>query len=174
MRDGKGRRTKGPDITFAIELPLYDSMDAMTAQTGIPRAVLQAAKKNGCGFIRHGRPDLGVFLRWWFGRDHETGEAEEDWANRNKRAQALMSEIDLEEKREHVIDFEVSAKFVRRLTSVLFFGELDRLKHEFPATLKGATELKIAEEVERQIELIKAVIKRDAERYATTKGKAAK
>jgi hypothetical protein len=54
-----------------------------------------------------------------------------------------------------LIEFEYVAKFIRHFNGTLYFGELQRLAAEFPASLKGKNELEIKVEVEAQIERIK-------------------
>jgi hypothetical protein len=162
------KRGAGRPLKHALELPLYDSMEMMSSATGIPLAALKHAKKNGCLFVRHGRCELSVFLKWFFNQDGSDEDV--DWAKRDKRAKALMSEIELEKKRDRVIDFASADSFLRRLVRAHFFGELDRLAHEFPAGLKGKNEVQIHEEVVRQIESIKSNLENEMATWDEAKG----
>jgi len=157
---------------YALDLPLYDSMGAMSGATGIPMAALKHAKNNGCTFIRHGRSDLGEFLRWFFARTGEDeNESSINWADRDKRASALIKEVILEQKREQLIEFKTVETFLNNLVSVGFFGELDRLANEFPSSLKGRTEISINEECMKQTNNIKIALKSQLENWIKAKGK---
>lgn len=134
-----------------LELPLYDSLAAMAAQTGIPVDILKSAKREGCVFVRHGRCDLRIFLEWFFSR---TGD-NQDWTKRSKRAEALTREHNLQTLQKESIPFAEVTYFLQPLVSVVFFGELDRLLSELPASVKGASEVQIHSEVGKQIEQIK-------------------
>lgn len=50
-------------------------------------------------------------------------------------------------------------RFVQDLIGNCFFGQLDRLSGELPATLKGKTEIQIKQEVVEQIERIKRLLR---------------
>ena len=70
-------------------------MLACEAATGIPKAIQQAAKREGCtAFDSHSRVNLEILLRFLFGRD-ASGE-DTNWVLRLKRAQALTAEMELE------------------------------------------------------------------------------
>lgn len=129
-------------------------MAVMAARTGIPIATIKYAKRNGCMFIHHDRCRLGEFLKWFFNRAEP--DENTDWVGRDKRAGALMKEIRLEMLKGNVVDFATVDRIVRDIVSNHFFGELQRLTHEFPGSLKGKNEVAIAVEVGRQIEAIKA------------------
>lgn len=73
-----------------LGLPVYDSLAACSGATGIPRSVIQAAKKAGCPAFRSNRVDLAVLLPWIFsgeGKDPddmsieqiEKKKVEEEW-----------------------------------------------------------------------------------------------
>src|SRR4051812_4809187 len=98
----------GRPRVHATDLPVYDGMEQCAAATGVPMSLLRLAKKEGCLFVRHGRVHFSEFIRWFFNRDSEDGdESNIDWDKRGKRAQALIREADLEEKRGAVIDFSL-------------------------------------------------------------------
>ncbi len=153
-----------------LDLPVYDSYAQMSGQTGIPETALKLATKQGCLFKQHGRCHLRIFLEWFFGKEM-SDEDGIDWLKRDKRAVALIREIDLQKKRDVVIDFENARSFTEKLTKVLFFGELDRLANEFPSGLKGKGEVAIHEEVKRQIEQIKLNLDVALDNWKRSKGK---
>lgn len=140
-----------------VELARFGSIGEMSAQTGIPSEILTAAKKNGCTFVRHGRPDLFEFLRWYFSQELSSDE-QVNWSRRDKRAGALIKEHKLQVSRREVYKAQKVDGFMGQVVRVAFFGELDRLCKEFPATLKGKQELAIAEECDLQVKRIKQLI----------------
>jgi hypothetical protein len=70
-------------------------------------------------------------------------------------AQAEREEIDTRIRKHEVIEWSIVDKFVQHMVGNCFFGELERLQHEFPASLKGRSELEVFEEVKRQIDQVK-------------------
>jgi hypothetical protein len=101
------KRDRSPSMSFkkqkthteASALPSFPSMTACSAATGIPRAVLQRAKRAGCpAFDQANRIHLGVLLPWLFRPDADD-DPNVDWHARFKRAQALEMEANLEERR---------------------------------------------------------------------------
>jgi len=151
------------------EIPEFSSMQQMASATGIPLSILAMAKKSGCMFVRHGRCDLATFLRWFFSRDIDPDE-DVNWIQRDKRAAALIRECKLEEMRKQTFEFALAEKFVRKLVSQLFFGELDRLAQEFPANLKGKTEIEIHGECLRQNEQVKRNLRKELESWIEVTG----
>lgn len=59
------------------------------------------------------------------------------------------------EKRGEMIAFDKVRAFLHNIIGTFFFGELARLEAEFPAALKGQTEIEIQAECKRQISKIK-------------------
>lgn len=154
-----------------VDIPRFQSIRHMSDVTGIPEPLMKKAQAAGCSFRDdHGRCDLIVFLQWWFQQDIKETEKKEDWDVRNKRAQALIREVDLDERNKEVIEFKKVSRFISRLTSVAFFGELARLRSEFPASLKGKGELDIARECDREIKLIKENIEKQLLLFEQLKG----
>lgn len=163
-RVGSGR----PRV-YGTELPVYDSMDQCASATGIPVDYLKRAKRSGCLFIRHGRVHLAEFIRWFFSQ--ADGNDGEDWARRSKRALAIKAEIELEKLQNQVIEWQTVDSFITRLVSIDFFGELDRLGGEFPARLKGKSEVEIAEECDKEKKAIKESLRGKMETWKKQKGK---
>jgi hypothetical protein len=90
----KSKNQKTP-ISSASRLPVFDSMQACEAATGIPKGLQQQAKRDGCeAFDSHGRVRLGELLRFLFAKG-EDGEESANWPDRLKRAQALKAEHEL-------------------------------------------------------------------------------
>lgn len=168
VKPGAGR----PRV-YATDLPVYDTMDQCSGATGIPKSMLQLASKEGCLFVRHGRVHLAEFLRWFFGPRPQNSDGEEniDWDKRGKRAQALIREADLEEKRGTVVDFSLAKDFIEHVTRALFFGELERMEQEFPASLKGKNEVDIQVEMKRQGDMVRKNLELALKTWIDTKGK---
>ena len=86
----------------------YDTMSAAAAATGIPALRLRQAKRAGCPAFRHGRLDLEVFLRWWFGRDTE--DLQTDWTRELRKAQAIRERLKARREEGELVDLtEVEA-----------------------------------------------------------------
>lgn len=160
------KRGVGRPMTRTNSIPEFSGMEQMANATGIPLALLKKAKRDGCLFVNHGRCDLVVFLRWFFSRELDPTE-DVNWANREKRASALIKEVKLEQARKEVVPFQDTLRFVSFLTSSVFFGELERLAEEFPAALKGMDEVQIGIECKSQIEKVKLAISESVENWKT-------
>ena len=76
-----------------------------------------------------------------------------------------------EEKRGELIAFSSVEKCLRGLVGELFFGELERLANEFPASLKGQDEVAIKVECTKQIEKIKDSLRDYLNLWLEKKGK---
>lgn len=148
-----GRQTN--NRIYATDLPVYDSMAHCSGATGIPKEALSYAKKNGCKAFRANRVHLAEFLQWFFAQNNDDGV---NWKGRKDRAQALREEIKLEVDRHIYVEFSLAERFIAKLVREVFFGELDRLKLEFPASLPGKSELSIKTEVDSQISRIRKLM----------------
>ncbi len=138
-----------------LDLPIYDSMAVCHAHTGIPIAVLRTAKAHGCPAFVHARIVLSDLLKWLFSKaalSKGSGADDDsvDWNRRDKKMSALIKEVTLEERRGAVIEAASVKQFVHALVDGVFFGEIERMSQEYPATLKGKSELEIADECGRQ------------------------
>ena len=145
-------------------IPMFSSMAQCSEMTGIPMAILKSARREGCPAFSFGRIDLAEFCRWWFARDQE---GTIDWTKRSKRAEALTRELKLQEGRDQVVEVPIATRFIQNLVGNIFFGELDRLAHEFPSTLKAKTEVQIYEECEKQIKTVKRALKDSLESWVS-------
>lgn len=67
------------------KLPVYDSIEACSGATGIPRALLKAAKKQGCLAFKSNRVDLSIVLRWAFS---PASEGAGNWDDKYKEFRA--------------------------------------------------------------------------------------
>jgi hypothetical protein len=153
------------------EFPVYDSMEQCAGATGIPISHLKFAKRQGCLFIRHGRVHIAEFISWFFSQTPENVEDAIDWSKRDKRMSAMIKEIEYEKMRDSVIEWVLVEKFIMQLVGINFFGELERLAGEFPATLKGKSEVEIASEVANEVKSIKESLRSRMEIWKTKKGK---
>ena len=164
----KNKPGAGRPRVYSTELPVYDSMEQCANATKVPLEVLKKAKKGGCLFVRHGRVHFSEFIEWIFNQDPDsTGEM--DWAVREKRAAALIKENSLERLRGKSYDSGKVDSFLRSLVRSTFFGELDRIKSEFPPGLKGKGEIAIEAEVEKQIESIKRALNKQLDAWEAEK-----
>ncbi|HOB99211.1 MAG TPA: hypothetical protein PKM43_10750 [Verrucomicrobiota bacterium] len=50
---------------------LYPSFEAYAVGTGIPVGLLQRAKRHGCHAVHSNQVEMGLFLRWWYGKGRE-------------------------------------------------------------------------------------------------------
>lgn len=87
-REGAGRK-RGP----IPQLPIYDSIAACSAHSGIPKHILSKAKHSGCNGFRAGRIYLAEILNFLFA---DTGGDSIDWDRRFKKARAEQAEFDLQ------------------------------------------------------------------------------
>lgn len=169
---GQGRKR-----VFASDLPVYDAIKDAVGATGIPLAAFDEARKNGCLFMRHGRVHLGEFIRWWFTRDidDELDEDKEkrgtDWTSRDKRASALLRETKLANEKGKLCEFANVERFIRQVIAVEIFGELERISTEFPASLKGRSEVEIKSECDAQVEQIKNNAHKSIDNFIKKRGK---
>lgn len=159
-------KAAGRPKTHMTELPLYDSMEQMANATCIPLEIIRAAKKSGCTFVKHNRCDVGVFIKWYF-ETNLSDEEKENWTRRDKRASALIKEVELKRKEHSVIDYLIAKTFMRDLVSNCFFGELERLVTELPASLKGLNEVQINAECSKQVEQIKLALEKKLQTFNT-------
>jgi len=136
-----------------INIAEFGSMAQAASSCGIPLAILRKAKREGCPAFKRDRVDIGDFIVWFFNQDNIGGN--EDWASRHKAAAAMTLEAKLEEIRDETCHVSLGRRFINDLVGTLFFGQLERLANEFPATLKGKTEIEINKECIEQIETIK-------------------
>lgn len=135
--------------------PEYDSMAQCSAMTGIPLAVLKAAKKNGCPAFNHHRIQLGELLPWLFDESRQS-ESEAMWGaaeyqNWRARREKILHDRDA---RKLVLRDEIR----RACESVMaeLFAEVERFfVEEGPATLKGLTEPQIIERARPLVESLK-------------------
>lgn len=158
---------------YSRELPVYDTMEQCSGSTGVPMSFLRKAKAEGCPAFTHGRVRFAEFIQWLFKKpeDLDSTEANEDWGKRDKRAVALLRESKLQEEYERVVDFELAGKFIDHLVGTLFFGELERMEQEFPATLKGKAEVDISKECGEQFKRVRENLQKSLEVWKQTKGK---
>jgi phage terminase Nu1 subunit (DNA packaging protein) len=76
------------------------------------------------------------------------------------KAQADRTELENGAKRKEYVAWDLVHRFVTNLVGNAFFGELERMREEFPVTLEGKTKIQIYEEVNRQIEEVKKTLTR--------------
>ncbi len=156
-----------PIVSAVSSLPRFGSMREMSTALKIPYSVLLEAGRKGCRFKDdHGRCDGSAFLEWFFA---QKGDDVDD-ASRLKRAQATLKELEVEKAQEKLIPFDAVDDFIRNLVNVVFFGELERAASEWPAMLKGKTEIEILGEVQGFVEQAKAGLEDALASWEKTKG----
>lgn len=131
---------KGKPGRPASILPTFDSMAACEGATGIPKAVQQQAKRDGCdSFDSHGRVNLEKLLRWLFARDQGA-----NWADRLKRAQALKAETELAVLQGGVVEIEKVHESVDRCCAKAAAVLTQKFETEMPPKQDGLPAEKIA------------------------------
>lgn len=123
-------------------LPVFDSMLACEAATGIPKSVQQQAKRDGCdAFDSHSRVNLARLLRWLFSRETEDC----NWAERLKRAQALTAEIELKQVEGKLVEIERVHEQHTAIYSKVRAILVQKFETELPPKQDGLPAEKIAE-----------------------------
>lgn len=164
LPENKRKPGRGRELVHALELPVYDNMDQMVGATGIPREVLVQAKKQGCLFSRHNRCHLKPFLEWFFAPKSEDGTRNAErvnWDQRGKRAKALITEIDLEERRDESVPGDMVDAFIRHLVGTVFSHSVEKFRREVPSTCKGMGEVGMATVLDVMVKDAKANFARE-------------
>lgn len=126
----------------ASELPIYDSMDQCTAATGIPLAVIKAAKKAGSDAFKSNRVYLDRLLVWIF--SNEQADSVTDWN------QALAQEKTLRERRKRLMEDEQTAdrptiqRGAGKIMAIIFDTLERSFCYELPGSQVGKTEAEMA------------------------------
>lgn len=137
----KPKISKKPSISrkAPVQMPQFDSMAQASSATGIPLAALKMAKAQGCDAFKHGRVDVGLFVRWWFARTQEDDGEALDWDVEAKKQSALdRKTVRLKREGKLIPIDEVAAG--RAIAVQTFCAELARIKRDMPAILKGLDE----------------------------------
>jgi hypothetical protein len=163
VKDGNFEQTKAlvgcfkayrDKLQEAGALPVYQSMAECATQTGIPKSVLKAARKESAESFRAHRILLGPLLKWIFSRDGDSV----DWGNRLKRADALLREHALEQKQNRTVDKEEVAFGIHKTMSLLF-ASLDKSSDQLPAILGGMDAAGIKFKLTESNEALKAELR---------------
>lgn len=154
-----------------LELAMFGSMKEMSSQVGIPISILTTAKEKGCTFVRHGRCDLLIFVKWFFSQAATSGDDERDWTKFDKKMTGLLKQVKLETAQHNVIEFFLVEHFIGKIVRDLVFGEIARMRTEFPSTLKGKSELEISKEMSSQEKRLKDAINKEFDIWLKKKGK---
>jgi hypothetical protein len=131
-RSGIGRPRSSAPV-----LPIYDSMKACSAATGIPLSVLENAKARGCPAFRSNRVDLALLLPLLFEKGDPTQNAK--WADMREEYQAKREKIRHDKEAKLTAD-KNDVIFGLGKIEAEFFNQLERAQQELPATLKGCDE----------------------------------
>lgn len=138
-------------------MPVFTSLDQAANTSGVPVDILRQSKKDGCPAFALNKIYLQRFLLWYFQK--ELGPEENvNWIRRDKRAKALIAETKLGRLNGLTWDANAVRRFIYSIVHDVFCAELDRMANEYPATLKGRSEVEIRKEVLRQKEICKKTL----------------
>jgi hypothetical protein len=160
------KKKAGRPRSEVVLLPIYDSMQACHAATGIPLRAMKHAKKHGSDAFRSNRVDLGRLIRWLFAQgDDDSGI---DWNQELAKEKAKREKIKrlLDEKR--VIDRDISRQLIQSGVSIIF-TELERIfLAELPGAAKGMDERGIKGKAETAIEDLRKSLTQKFDRIGET------
>jgi transcriptional regulator with XRE-family HTH domain len=158
--------------------PKNVTQSELARKLGISRQLLAAHVRKG------GAPPLDDFEAWLAhlvanGREgslmaNATPEMRRELIRLKMRvldAQARRLERANEVQDEKFILWEVAERFVEKLIRDLVFGELDRVALELPVRLRGASEVKVWEEVRGQIVAMKENLGRSIDAWVRSRGR---
>jgi len=134
------------------ERKIYHGLRECSTSTGISIEILQLARahpqspKGINGFHESGRiylstPEQGEnTLEKWINENREqleatTGETREHWLTRRDRANALLAELELEERYNRVVDKEPVKELLDRIATALVSLFNSKLRQELPARI---------------------------------------
>lgn len=155
------RKSDSTDDSGAIRLPVFASMQAVHAATGIPLAVQKNAKRAGCAaFSPNGRVELEPLLRFLFapggGTKTPPGAAGEidkmEWGERHKRAQALFVEQKLAERQGVSVPLDVVEDRDSRVAVAARMLLERRLRDEIPPRIADRPVAAVREAMESVID----------------------
>jgi hypothetical protein len=152
-------------LSEAGTLPVYESMAQCSEQTGIPKSVLKAARKESAESFRAHRILLGPLLKWLFTKNGD----DQDWGDALKKYQALREEIKLAKDRQQVAErTEVEAAIVKGMA--LVFNTMEReFTVQLPPQLKGLSESEIQQQLSNVAESFKAILRSELSSYIPKK-----
>lgn len=142
------------------DLPVYDSMERCTAATGIPRSLMQLARKSGCdAFTANSRVVLEKLLRWIFSEERD--ESGVDWSQRLAEYKARREKIKLDKESLLISDRPTIERGAARIMAHIF-DTLERMFcYELPPSIVGRTEPEIAFESRKVIDELRDRLKSD-------------
>lgn len=151
----------------------YGSMSSCHGATGIPLALMKAAKNGGCkAFHDSSRVRLAPLLRWIF----EKGDKAEnmDWGKEFSKWKAKREKIRHDKDDRKILDKSEADEAANEITGVMF-AELDRVfKQELPAALRGCDERQIYLKCDQAIERLKILLGEKFAEIATDEPKEGK
>jgi hypothetical protein len=144
-------------------LPVYPSMKAASGATGIPVPVLRQAKGRGCHGFRHNRVYLRDVLEWLFSQGDD---ADIDWGQELKKAQAQREKIRLAKDRQEVVDRGEVSDAIRAGMARLF-GVLRKVfVQEMPPRVQGLKAMEVRRHIVAGIDEAEAAFRDQVEKYA--------
>lgn len=143
--------------------PKYESHAQCCAATGIPLAVIRAAKKGGCAGFVGARLELEPLLRWVFKEDANREDVSKNWNDDLKKYQALREKIKLSKDRNEVVD-RGEIVFAMNKGMAVMFNLMDRVfAIELPPDLKGLSEAQIKSRLDVSVESFKSALRSELE-----------
>lgn len=103
------------------ELPVYDSIDACSGATGIPRGVIKSAKKLGCSAFHSNRVKLGPLLAFIFTEKEGPSGTEsftiDEWKKRKVQEEATLLSLTRKQREGELV---LKADITRDIHSATF------------------------------------------------------
>lgn len=137
MRQTGTQKKLGRPRSTPMELPIYDSMQACSAATGIPLSIQKQAKAAGSDAFRSNRVSLGPLLRWIF--TERDNKRRVDWGQEFEEWRAKREKIKHDKDAKLVADKAETTFAIAKIQAAMF-SILERLKSEMPPLLKGLNE----------------------------------
>lgn len=140
------------------ELPIYPSMKAASARTGLPLSFLKRCKGAGCpAFDLHGRMDLNKLLPWIptvMDSKEELPTGFDSWTTYLNSLKAKREDIRLQKERGETMTIADATGQATEAES-FYFAELDRLQQELPPVLAGLPAQEIYDRISKRLEELK-------------------
>lgn len=106
----------------------FQSMEQLSAVTGIPVKIVRQAKAGGCTAFIHGRVLLGPLLRFLFSTDQTT-----DWGDELRRWQAERAKIKARMETGELVQVKTVAQSLLKCGMAQKTILRQRLENEYPA-----------------------------------------
>lgn len=162
--DLKLKRPRGRPVEGSQALPIYGSMNACAAATGIPLWIIKQAKDSGCEAFRYSRVDLAKLLPFLF-RDGKSEGDELDPANPTAKGKGWHEVWKMWQAKREELKYQNDVKQLVKRSEIqhavqsaiaTFFGEVDRLMlNEMPPKLHGLDATQTRQKLQMALEELK-------------------